>query len=80
MNKITHKQKVAMTVRLVKNHCHSEDFPIKVLKKEANGDYELLVHRTALSEIYRLANALWVAVVLLEVSKFNPDFYRILII
>lgn len=69
-----------MTVRLIKDHCHSENLPIKVLKKEPNGDHELLVHRTALSEIYKLTGALRTHIVIIEESKFSEGYFRISII
>lgn len=80
MKKLTHKELVEMAVKIIYSHSNNKKRPITIISKEKCGDHLIHVHRSALSEVYKVTSALTVMALLREPSHFSEDYFRVDII
>lgn len=77
MKKLTRKDLVKNAVELIANFASHEN-PVNILEVEDNGDHLLSVHRTSLTDVYKIADALQVIVVL-QTTANTVDYMNLYI-
>ena len=79
MRTLTNKQRVEMAVKIISSHSYGTNDPIHKIKKEDCGDYLLSVHRTSFPDVYKVADALHVTVVIQEPSTIRNNYFNLFI-